>query len=202
MLARVESNQSLQSYAVLAPIAGVVIERHVTVGDVTGDAPLYRIGDTGRLVADFPVFGRDMGRVRPGQPVEITPANGGGTVQATIAALVPMADASSQAIMARAPLPTADATRLPGMAVRGRVIVEETEAPLAVRTSAIQRFRDFEVVYAKVGETYEVRMLDIGRRTPEWTEVLGGLEAGEEYVTANSYLIKADIEKSGASHDH
>jgi cobalt-zinc-cadmium efflux system membrane fusion protein len=53
-----------------------------------------------------------------------------------------------------------------------------------------------------VGDTYEVRMLDIGRRTEEWVEVLGGLRPGEEYVTQNSFLIKADIEKSGASHDH
>ena len=34
------------------------------------------------------------------------------------------------------------------------------------------------------------------------TEVLGGLQAGDRYVVENSYLIKADIEKSGASHDH
>ena len=33
-------------------------------------------------------------------------------------------------------------------------------------------------------------------------QVLGGLQAGARYVAANSYLIKADIEKSGASHDH
>jgi cobalt-zinc-cadmium efflux system membrane fusion protein len=45
-------------------------------------------------------------------------------------------------------------------------------------------------------------MLDIGRRTPEWTEILGGIDAGVEYVVGNSFLIKADIEKSGASHDH
>jgi cobalt-zinc-cadmium efflux system membrane fusion protein len=32
--------------------------------------------------------------------------------------------------------------------------------------------------------------------------VLKGLKAGERYVTENSFLIKADIGKSGASHDH
>ena len=32
--------------------------------------------------------------------------------------------------------------------------------------------------------------------------VQGGIEAGALYVTANSFLVKADIEKSGASHDH
>ena len=45
-------------------------------------------------------------------------------------------------------------------------------------------------------------MLELGARTPEWTEVLGGLEPGTEYVTDGAYLIRADIEKSGASHDH
>ena len=36
----------------------------------------------------------------------------------------------------------------------------------------------------------------------EWVEILGGLDPGARYVTENSYVIKADIEKSGASHDH
>ena len=72
----------------------------------------------------------------------------------------------------------------------------------AVKRTGIQSFRDFRVVYARVGDDYEVRMLDLGRTAGEWVEVLGGLEPGTEYVTGNSHLIKADIEKSGASHNH
>ncbi len=68
--------------------------------------------------------------------------------------------------------------------------------------SGLQSFRDFTVVYAQVGNEYEVRMLELGRQAGEWAEVLGGLEPGTRYVTENSYVIKADIEKSGASHDH
>jgi cobalt-zinc-cadmium efflux system membrane fusion protein len=45
-------------------------------------------------------------------------------------------------------------------------------------------------------------MLELGRQNRDWVEVLGGIEPGTQYVTDNSYLIKADIEKSGASHDH
>jgi cobalt-zinc-cadmium efflux system membrane fusion protein len=45
-------------------------------------------------------------------------------------------------------------------------------------------------------------MLELGREAGDWIEVLGGLKLGTEYVTENSYIIKADIEKSGASHDH
>ena len=78
----------------------------------------------------------------------------------------------------------------------------EREVPLAVKTSALQPFRDFTVVFEQVADTYEVRMLELGETQGEWVEVLGGLEPGAHYVTENSYLIKADVEKSGASHDH
>ncbi len=88
------------------------------------------------------------------------------------------------------------------MFVRGEVVIDQIDVPLAVKQSGIQRFRDFKVVYARIGETYEVRMLELGRTDGRWVEVLGGLKPGTEYVTNNSYLIKADIEKSGASHDH
>ena len=80
--------------------------------------------------------------------------------------------------------------------------MNEVAVPLAVKKSGLQSFRDFTVVYARVGDTYEVRMLDLGRSDGEHVEVLGGLEPGTTYVTGNSYLVKADIEKSGASHDH
>jgi cobalt-zinc-cadmium efflux system membrane fusion protein len=45
-------------------------------------------------------------------------------------------------------------------------------------------------------------MLELGARDGEHAEVLGGLAAGTPYVTEQSFLIKADIEKSAASHDH
>ncbi len=45
-------------------------------------------------------------------------------------------------------------------------------------------------------------MLELGRQSDEWVEVLGGLNPGTTYVTENSYILKADVEKSGASHDH
>ena len=41
-----------------------------------------------------------------------------------------------------------------------------------------------------------------GRSSPEWTEVISGIAPGTPYAAAGSFLIRADIEKSGASHDH
>lgn len=202
VLARVESNESLQTYAVTAPIGGVVVERAASQGDMAGEEPLYKLGDPGRLIAEFHVFDKDMGRVRPGQPIDLTAVGGGDPVRSSIDGFVPVRDLSSQTTVARVKLPNAGPGWMPGMTVRGKAVVEEAPVALAVRAEALQRFRDFEVVFAKVVDTYEVRMLEIGRRSPQWVEVLGGLDPGTEYVTGNSFLIKADIEKSGASHDH
>ena len=88
------------------------------------------------------------------------------------------------------------------MSVKGEVLVNSKEVPLSVKNSALQHFRDFTVVFAKYGETYEVRMLELGVSDNKNVEVLSGLKPGTEYVTENSFLIKADIEKSGAGHDH
>lgn len=202
-LLRVESSRSLQTYAVTAPINGIIVEKNANVGDTTGDRALFVIADPTKLHAEFFVYPRDAERVRVGQRVALRSLSGEARVEAEVEAILPTADLASQTLMAHVHLPESAARMFrPGMGVEGSFAVASANVPLAVRTKAIQRFRDFEVVYAKVGNTYEVRMLEVGRRTPEWTEVLGGLEPGTEYVTDGAFLIRADVEKSGASHDH
>jgi membrane fusion protein, heavy metal efflux system len=202
-LLRVESSHSLQTYAVSAPISGIIIEKNANVGDVTGDRALFVIADPTKLHAEFFVYPRDAERIRVGQKVAVRSLSGEARLSAEVEAILPTADLASQTLMAHVHLPASAAKQFrPGMGVEGSFAVAEAQVPLAVRTKAIQRFRDFEVVYAKVGNTYEVRMLSIGHRTPDWTEILGGLEPGTEYVTDGAFLIRADIEKAGASHDH
>lgn len=204
LLARVESSYSLQTYAIYAPIAGVVVERATNVGNLAGTAPLFVIADPARLVASFPLFPRDLDRVRPGQPIRVKALDGDRGQPGIVRDFLPLADIATQTVTARVSL-AADAGGAqwrPGMAVRGVVTVDRRRVPLAVRTEAIQQYRDFRVVFAKVGNIYEVRMLELGKEGPEWTEVLGGLKPGTTYAAKNSYLIKADVEKSGASHDH
>ena len=140
-------------------------------------------------------------KVRKGLAVRIENPTGGAAIETTIDAYLPVANSASQTVIARAPLP-ANPGLVPGMRLSAEIVVDTIEAPLAVRTSGLQRFRDFTVVFAKVDETYEVRMLDLGARDRDWVEVQGGLAPGTEYVTTNAFLLKADVEKDGASHDH
>lgn len=202
VLARVISNESQQPYSIPAPIAGVIMERNANIGDVAGAEPIYVIADASKVHAEFYVYPRDAERLRAGQAVTVRNLGGDHAIEATIEAILPTSDMMTQTIVAHVDLPNDDLAWRPGQAVEGSAVVGAKEVPLAVRTRALQPFRDFTVVFARVGETYEVRMLDLGRQNGEWTEVLGGISAGEIYVADNAFLIRADIEKSGASHDH
>jgi cobalt-zinc-cadmium efflux system membrane fusion protein len=103
---------------------------------------------------------------------------------------------------ARVVLPNETGFWRPGLFVSGAVTVAQTDVPLAVRRTALQTFRDWTVVFQKFGDSYEIRPVTLGRRDATWAEVLDGLAPGAEYVSINSFVIKADIEKSGAKHDH
>ena len=203
VIARVESSESLQTYAITAPISGMIVAKNVNVGSITGGGEaMLMIGDPTRLHAEFLLYPRDAERVRAGQPVIVKSLAGDYTYNGRIEAVLPSTDLTSQVLIAHVDLPYQGGIWRPGLGVSGEVQVGSTPTPLAVRTRALQPFRDFTVVYARFGTTYEVRMLELGRRTPEWTEVLSGIEPGAEYVVDGAFLIRADVEKSGASHDH
>lgn len=199
-LANIESNESLKSYSITAPIRGVVVERLANPGEQTDERQLFRILDTSFVRAELAIFVSDRGRVMPGARV-IIDAGGGVTREGVVSRLNPVTEIN-QSVLAHVVLENSDGVLVPGSYITGEIQVAEHRVPLAVKRSGLQAFRDFTVVYAQIGDEYEVRMLDLGRQDAESIEVLGGLDAGTRYVTGNSYLVKADIEKSGASHDH
>jgi cobalt-zinc-cadmium efflux system membrane fusion protein len=82
------------------------------------------------------------------------------------------------------------------------VVANEVAVPVAVSADAIQTINDETVVFGRYGDDFEARPLKLGRSDGQSVEVLNGLNAGEKYAAKNSFLIKADLGKSGASHDH
>lgn len=200
-LLTIESNESLNNYSIAAPIGGVVTQRDANPGEQSSGRLLLTITDTTSVWVDLAVFPGDRSRVRAGNPISIVHAAGGEAATGAISSVEVLAK-RDQSVTARAVLPNPEGRLVPGSFVTAEITVGEHEVPLAVRREALQAFRDSTVVYAQVGEEYEVRMLDLGREAGAYVEVLGGIEPGTRYVAANSYVIKADIEKSGASHDH
>jgi cobalt-zinc-cadmium efflux system membrane fusion protein len=88
------------------------------------------------------------------------------------------------------------------MFVLGDLVTREYRAQVAVKQSGIQTVKKQPVVFVKHQDTYEIRPLELGLAEGEWIEVVNGLSVGDEYVSENAFLIKADALKSGAEHEH
>jgi len=200
-LASIEANDSLRRYAVTSPINGVVTERMVEPGEMAGNKPLLTVADYEEVWAELQVFPGHAQRVQVGQPV-VVGANGDLQAKAEISYRAPRAAGDGQSTVARAVLGNAQGNWTPGHFVQATVETAQRQVPMVVERRALQTFRDWDVVFIKVGEAYQVRPLELGAGDGEYVEVVSGLKPGERYVVDNSYLIKADIEKSGAVHGH
>ncbi len=200
-LATVESNESLQLFTISAPIGGVITQRSANAGEQTDGRQLFTIMDTTSVWAELSVFPADLAQVKMGAQVTITDTSGKQTISGKVSRIDVTAQ-ENQAVKVHVVLDNKEGQLHPGRYINAKITVGEHPAALAVKRTGLQAFRDFTVVYAQIGEEYEVRMLDLGLQAGEWAEVLGGLEPGTRYVSENSYVIKADIEKSGAAHDH
>ena len=88
------------------------------------------------------------------------------------------------------------------MFVTAEMEAEEKQVHEAVLVEAIKTNRDSSVVFGRYGNYFEARPLELGRSDGTMVEVLKGLSAGEKYATGNSFAIKAELGKAGATHDH
>lgn len=197
----VEANESMREYAISAPFDGVVLARETNIGDVTGDQALIEIADLSEVWVELHALGEQSTRIAHGQPLTVKSATTSQRAESRVSAVLPLAT-RGQSVVIRARLSNPQGLWRPGMTVSAEVAVSEREASLAVRESALQTMDGATVVFVREGETYESRVVVLGDRDGEFAEVVSGLQAGEEYVTRQSFLIKADIEKSAAGHDH
>lgn len=202
LLVVVESDESLQRYNIVSPSDGVIVTRDANVGVNTGDGTLVTIVDLSTVWVELASFQHDLGKVKPGQPVLIEDVDGHLNADGRVDNIAAVGSTASQSMTVRVVLPNPDGHWRPGLFVTGDVAFREDHVPLAVRVEAIQDMDGKPTVFEKHDETYKAHPVTLGRRDKEFAEVTDGIEAGAIYVTANSYLIKADIEKSGAEHDH
>ncbi|HEY5599282.1 MAG TPA: hypothetical protein VIK48_01215 [Candidatus Manganitrophaceae bacterium] len=114
----------------------------------------------------------------------------------------PLVGGESRTAEAHVDIPNPKGLWRPGLFVSVELIQEEASVPVAVSADAIQAFRDWSVVFVRYDNQFEVRPLELGRSDGEWVEVISGLSSGEKYAARNSFVLKADLGKAGASHDH
>ncbi len=194
---------SLARYEIRAPIDGTVVERNVTIGEaVTAEERIFTVTDLSAVWVEVSVYAKDLGAVRQGQEAIVVSTDLGAEATGRINFIGQLVGEATRSATARLSLPNAGGQWRPGLFVTVRLVREETTVPLAVAAEAIQSFRDWKVVFVKFGDWFEARPLELGRTDGKWVEVVSGLKAGDHYAAANSFAIKAEIGKLGASHDH
>lgn len=199
LLATVQANASLKQYQIKAPIDGMVTQRHANAGELAQDQELLTLVDSSQLWVELRVFEGQLADVRPDQAVAIYSATQ--TTASAIQNILPSMD-DHPFVVARAQIDNETGVWSPGMFVEGDVVVELTSIPLAVEIDALQNMDGEPGVFIKENDQYEFHPISVGRSDGRFAEVLRGLEAGDRYVSGNSYLVKADVEKSSAEHEH
>lgn len=190
-------------YEIRSPIDGVVTNKQVSLGQVVNETDsLLEVADLSTVWTEMTIYAKDINTVKTGQKVTIKATAFNAEAIGTISYVGALVGAESRTAMARVVLNNPDRTWLPGLPVNIELTASEVEVPLAISVEAIQTLRDWTVAFGRYGEYFEAKPLQLGRRDDKYVEVLSGLSVGDKYAAGNSFLIKADIGKAGASHDH
>ena len=199
------------TYVVRAPIAGRVIEREATLGELVGPDKerLLMLADLNPIWVFADVPEAKLNQVSVGSAARITvPAVSGDEFEGKVSYLVPELDPSTRTARVRVEVPNEAAKLLPGMFATAAISAGEgdgAEPVVAVPEQAVQNVEGEPAVFVPVeGEpnTFAKRAVGVGSPIGGMVPVFAGLKEGERYVASGSFLLKAELGKAGAAHEH
>lgn len=199
----IESNESLRPFTIAAPLSGVVVAQEGVAGEtILPDESLIEIVDTSAVMVEASVPLREIKAISKGDIVVVIPLNGDAEVSGAVSEIGVTVASDTQSVPVRVILVNSEGLLRPGQYSKVNFRLDEREVSTAVKLSAVQKFRDWHVIFQRDGNSFEILPVELGRSDGTWVEVLSGAKVGVPYVAENSFLIKADILKHGASHDH
>lgn len=198
-LAVIESDNSLQTYTITAPIDGMIQHRYLNPGEVTAGRVLFKLLNSQSLWAELKVFHQQRKQVQAQQKVSLLDNNE--KIVSQIHHMIP-GPTNEPYLLARVPFDNSNKQHTPGDLISADITVKTFTADVRVETKAIQYMEGQAVVFIQKGDEYNAQAVTLGASDDQYTAITSGLMAGQSYVTDNSYLIKADIEKSAAAHVH
>lgn len=202
LLLSIESNDSLEPYAIRSPITGTLLERRVNPGEsIDSSTSLLVVADLSSVWAEFAVFARDLGRVRAGLTVLLKSSDGDTSGTARIAYVAPSGSGDTQSVVARVVVENKERQWVAGQFVTGDVVVQDLQVPVSVVPQALQKLGDDPVVFVQTDKGFEPRKVVVGKHSPDAVEIKQGLAAGERYAAKNSYLVKSDLLKGSGEEE-
>lgn len=201
VLASVTNRETLQNYNIKSPISGVVTEQYLKRGELASTRALMQVVNLDKVWVELSAFPQNIENLAIGQSATVYDLHHHLNAQGKVFFIAPMMTGGHIA-RARIALNNPDGHWRPGMHVNSDVSIDKINARVRVKPDSIQEFNGVASVFVRKNSVFEVRPVTLGAKSSEWVEVVAGLSPGSEYVTVNSYVIKADILKSGASHAH
>ena len=191
-----------------SPLAGVIVERPVSLGQmVEPQDTMFVIMDLRTVWVQVDVYERNLNQIAIGQKVVASVESWAGrTFDGTIQSIGAVLDRRSRTIKVRVALANADGALKPGMFAKV-LLAGSTGEPregIYVPAAAVQRDGEGSVAFVPVGDAaFQLRELEIGARSGDWIEVTRGLAAGERVVTTGSFLLKSEARReSFGGHEH
>ncbi|BBB65219.1 cobalt-zinc-cadmium resistance protein [Undibacterium sp. YM2] len=197
------SKGSLNRYEIRSPIAGTVTEQHISMGQsLKDDAAIFTVADLSSVWVEIAIPAKDLSNVRTGQSAKVSANAFDATAEGKLSYVGAVMGEQTRTAKARLLLPNTKGVWYPGLTVNVALLSAEVEVPVAIVNEAIQIIDEQATVFASYGDQLEARPVELGRSDGKYTEIRKGLQAGTAYVAKNSFLIKAELGKAAASHEH
>lgn len=202
-----DSNSADSKIYVRAPISGTVIESKAVAGQsVSGESVLFQVANLTDMIAVVNVPEQMVSQVKVGMSATIQSQASQGNADTKTVGNVTYISAllgnETRTAQAHIRFKNTSQQWRQGQLVKASIGTGTSQSHLAVREDALQTHRESPVVYIRVGDQFEIRPLELGQRSNGYAEVLSGLKEGQVYAAGNSYLLKAELGKANASHDH
>ncbi|WP_339518139.1 efflux RND transporter periplasmic adaptor subunit [Pseudomonas proteolytica] len=190
-------------YELRAPFAGVVVEKHLGVGEVVSEtSAAFTLSDLSQVWVTFGVFPKDLNKVQVGRPVKVSSAEMGTDVMGTVAYVGNLLGEQTRTATVRVSVANPDDSWRPGLFVAVQVATDSYSAPVTVPVEAIQTVEDKPSLFVRTAEGFVTRHVELGVSENGFVEVRQGLEAGAEVATVGSFVLKSELGKASAEHAH
>jgi cobalt-zinc-cadmium efflux system membrane fusion protein len=203
VIAVIESNESLVTYEVKSSIDGVVLDLHMTPGELIGDEEhIVTVADLSSVWAELNVYQKDLNNIRIGQNVQVYFDEIKNAVNGKIFYLSPTVDEHTRTATARVRLNNSSGYWKPGMFITAKVLTNFQEVDQAVTLNAIQNFEGQKVVFVKEGEGFKPQPVTTGKTNTSYAEILSGLKNGQIYIAEGAFVIKSELLKESFGGGH
>lgn len=201
--AHIDKDVNYALYELRAPFAGTIVEKHISLGEmVTPESDAFLLADLSTVWARITVYARDLPRIKVGAPVVLTAPGLQTELQAEITYVSPTIDEQTRSGFAQAVVPNTGGNWRPGQFVSAAIETSSQEVAVLIPNTALQAIGSDTVVFVKEKEGFVKRSVVIGQNSGAQSEIISGLSPRETFVAKGAFILKAELGKGEAKHEH